>query len=81
MYHKVLGIMQGVSGLNDSMVAERLGVPRQRYYVLKCCKDIKLQVLISCCKACGFTLILTNRQGVSVDLLEMEESTGNLDET
>lgn len=74
MFHKVLGIMQGVAGMNDSAVAHELGMTRQRFYVLKCCKDIKLHQLISCCRVCGFTLVLTDHKGVTVDLVELDDS-------
>ena len=73
LFLKVLGIMQGTSGLNDSELARRLGFSKQRYYILKSCKDIKLGVLLSC-RACGFTIVLTNGHGVNVDLVQLDDS-------
>lgn len=74
LFLKVLGIMQGTSGLNDSELAGRLGFSKQRYYILKSCKDIKLGVLLNCCRACGFTIVLTNGHGVNVDLVQLDDS-------
>lgn len=78
MFKKLINQLLALAGQTQKSAAPLLGYKSQSaFHSAIQNKDLKVSVLASVCSLCGFDLIITNHEGITISLLKYIE--GNAD--